>query len=134
MSDFLNELADYAVTQTGIGTVGTDVFVGNLPALPDDCQALFGLPGTFINNAREVASLGFPRFQVVSRAESYETASDNLTAWRTALHNKYAIILPHFRVLRCHAEQEGQPIGKDDQGRFEFVINFVAEYNAETAA
>jgi len=133
MSDFLNELADYAVTQTGIGTVGTDVFVEELPATPDNCQAIFGLPGTIIGDQREVASLAFPRVQLISRAESYETASDNMTAWRTALHNKYGIILPNFRIMRCHAEQEGGPIGQDDQGRFEFSINFIVEYNAETA-
>lgn len=133
MADFINELADYAAAQTGIGTVATDVFVGKLPATPDTCQALFGLPGGVIGDQREVASLAFPRVQLISRAESYETASANMDAWREALHNKYGIILPHFRILRCHAEQEGGPIGQDDQGRFEFSINFVIEYNAETA-
>lgn len=134
MSDFLNELADYAATQTGISAVGTGVFVGKLPSDPDTCQALLGLPGTVIGDQREVSSLAFPRVQIISRAESYETASDKMTAWRTALHNKYNLILPHFRILRCHAEQEGGPIGQDDQGRFEFSINFIIEYNAETAA
>lgn len=130
MFDFLNELGDYLAT-AGIGTVATNLFIGELPASPDNCVALLGLPGSVIGQAREVATLQFPRFQAIIRNTSYDTASDKLQAVRTALHNKYGVILPHWRILRMHAEQEGGPIGTDDQDRFEFSINFIAEINDE---
>lgn len=134
MADFLNELADYladAAVTPDVGTVATDIFIGELPGSPDNCIALFGLPGSVIGDQREVASLQFPRFQVIVRNSSYENASNKLQDVRTKLHNKYGLDLPSWRVLRCHADQEGGPIGTDDQNRFEFSINFIAEINAE---
>jgi hypothetical protein len=130
MADFANELADYLATQ-GVGTVATNIFVVKLPATPDNCIALFGLPGQVIGDQREVASLHFPRVQIITRNTSYENASDKLEAVRTALHNKYGLDFASWRVMRLHAEQEGGSIGQDDQGRYEFSINFVAETNAE---
>lgn len=132
MSDLLNEIGDYLAT-AGVGTVATNIFIGVQPAEPANCISLFGLLGANIGNQREVASLNFPRFQVVVRNEAYDTASDKLAAVRAALHNKYGLILPNWRIMRCHAEQEGGPIGEDAQGRYEFSINFMVEANAETA-
>lgn len=136
MADFLDEIADKLAT-AGVGTVATtsntgDIFIGILPATPDNCIALFGLPGSTIGDQREVAALQFPRFQVVARNVSYASASTKLQAVRTALHGIYDVQLANWRVLRCHAEQEGGPIGEDDQGRFEFTVNFVAEIHANT--
>ena len=130
MSDFLNEVADYLQSQA-VGTVATDIFIGKLPPSPDNCVALFGLIGTTLGQQREVAPLQFPRFQVLVRNESYDAASDKLQAVRTALHGKYGLMLANWRVLRCHVETEGGPIGSDDQDRFEFSVNFIAEINAE---
>lgn len=134
MADFINEIADYMAdgsVSPDIGTVATDIFIGELPPDPDNCVALFGLPGQVIGDQREVASLQFPRFQVIVRNKSYDLASAKMQDVRTKLHNKYGLDLPTWRVLRLHAEQEGGPIGSDDQNRFEFSINFVAEINAE---
>lgn len=134
MADFLNEVADYMANSTSpdIGTVATDIFIGELPPDPNNCVAIFGLPGSVIGDQREVASLTFPRFQVIVRNVNYDTGSTKLKDVRTKLHGKYGLMLPSWRVLRLYAEQEGGPIGSDDQNRFEFSINFVAEINAET--
>lgn len=134
MADFLNEIADYMANATSpdIGTVATDIFIGELPGTPDNCVAIFGQPGSVIGDQREVASLQFPRFQVIIRNKDYDLGSAKLQDVRTKLHGKYGLMLPSWRVLRLHAEQEGGPIGSDDQNRFEFSINFVAELNAET--
>lgn len=134
MADFFNEIADYmadASVAPDIGTVATDIFIGELPPSPDNCVAIFGLPGQVIGDQREVAPLQFPRFQVIVRNTNYDTASAKMQDVRTKLHGKYGVDLASWRVLRCHAEQEGGPIGSDDQNRFEFSINFVAEINAE---
>lgn len=137
MADFYDEVATHLDGQ-GIGTYtsssGRNIFTGHHPSSPDNCVSILGLLGTTIGSSREVASLQFPRFQVVVRNKDYDLGAAKLQAVRTALHGKYGLILPNWRVLRCHADQEGGPIGKDDQGRFEFSINFAAEINAETAA
>lgn len=130
MADFIDEIGDYLAT-AGVGTVATNIFIGELPPDPDNCVALFGLPGQVIGDQREVPSLQFPRVQALIRNKSYDLASDKMQAVRTALHGKYGLLLPNWRVLRIHAEQEGGPIGTDDQDRFEFSINFVAEVNGE---
>lgn len=135
--DFLNELADYLEDQS-VGTVATvsnsgNIFIGKLPASPNNCIALLGLPGTILADSRDVASLNFPRFQVLIRNEDYSDGAQKLIAVRTALHGLLGYYLPHWRIMRCHAEQEGGPIGSDDQDRFEFTINFIAELNDEDA-
>ena len=133
MADFLFEIADYMANATApdIGTVATDIFNEELPGTPDNCVAVFGLPGQVIGDSREVAALTFPRFQVIVRNTDYALGAAKLLDVRTKLHGKYGLMLPSWRVMRMHAEQEGGPIGSDDQNRFEFSINFVAEINAE---
>jgi hypothetical protein len=138
VSDFLNEVADYLAASSptpDAGTVATDIFIGQLPASPDSCVAIFGLPaGALPLGSRQVSTLWFPRFQVVVRNQDYDTASAKLQDVRTKLHAKYGLILPNWRILAIHADSEGGPIGTDDQNRFEFAINFSAEINAEVAA
>lgn len=137
MNDFLIQIASYLDTKN-VGVFDTDagrnIFVGNVPPDPDECICILGLIGEVFGESKEVATLQFPRFQVLTRSRSYESASDLKEAVRTQLHAKYGVILPDWRILRCHAEQEGGPIGKDKVGRFEFTINFTAEINAEQSA
>lgn len=135
--DFLDEIARYLVTQ-GIGTAGTNIFVNELPDTPANCVAIFGLVGTTVQQQRDVPGLQFPRFQVVVRNTDYNDAADKFQAVRTALHGKVGLILPvgvntatspYIRVMRCHIETDGGPIGKDETGRVEFSCNFTAEYH-----
>lgn len=137
MDDFLGDIAAYLQNQS-VGTAETDIFWGVLPAEPDDCVALLGTVGTTLTEARDVSELQFPRFQVIVRNGGYADGLDKLAAVRSALHGIVDLILPvgadpevdsYRRVLRCHAEQEGGPIGQDERGRFEFSINFIAEHH-----
>lgn len=140
--DFTDELANY-LDYLNIGTAGTDIFVNKQPSDVDNCVCLFGLPGTTLQSGRDVPGLQFPRFQVVVRNTDYNDGADKLQAVRTALHGLIGKLLPvtavpatdpYIRVMRCHAEQEGGPIGEDDKGRAEFSINFIAEYHHYEAA
>ena len=140
--DFLDELANHLQAQS-VGTAGTDIFVNKQPADVDNCVCLFGLPGNTLTSSRDVPGLIFPRFQAIIRNTDYNDAADKFQAVRTALHGLIGQILPagvdvdtepYIRVLRCHAEQEGGPIGEDDKGRAEFSINFAAEYHHYEAA
>lgn len=138
MADFLDEVADYLQTQ-GVGTVASaintgDIFIEDIPPDPTNVIVILGATGVSIpGGSRQIGTLNFPRFQVYVRNTSYTTASAKLKAVRDALHAKYGVILPNWRILSCHADQEGGPVGKDDSGRFEFSINFTTEVNAEAA-
>lgn len=136
--DFLNLLADYL---EGGGV--TNVRTGIHPANPDNVTSLLGLQGNTVQANRDVAGLQFPRFQAVIRNVDYEDASTQFRLVRELLHGIVGLILPvgaqtdpelpdpdpYVRILRCHADQEGGPIGEDGKGRYEFSINFSAEYH-----
>ncbi len=125
--DFLSELANYVVLQ-GVA-VDSAVKVNVLPDSPDACVAIFGLPGEDPRDQRDIPELELPRFQVITRSADYGEASELLRKVRVALHGRIGLFLPHYRILRMHADQDGGPIGKDDAGRHEFSINFTVEHH-----
>lgn len=135
--DFLDELANFLEAQS-IGTAGEDIFVNKQPASVDNCIALFGRVGTNVQEQRDVPGLVLPRFQVLVRNKDYNDAADTYQAVRSALHGMINQYLPSdadieeddfIRVLRCHVDSEGGPLGEDGQGRTEISGNFVAEYH-----
>jgi hypothetical protein len=133
IGSFLDEMADYGATND-LGTVGTDIFVGDDPGTPDNAIALFGLPGASMSTEeRSVKELHYPRFQVYVRNSDYTAGAAQLEAVRNVYHRMIKIWLPHYKVLCCNADTEGGAIGKDEQGRYEFTINFATEYYAGTA-
>lgn len=75
----LNDLGDY-LSSGGIGTVGTDLFLGTLPTAPDNAVAIYETGGLgaihAMNPNAGQAKVERPRIQVVSRggANSYEAA------------------------------------------------------------
>lgn len=131
--DFLNLLAEY-LDDNGLD----NVFAGKYPGKPNNVTALLGLQGTSIGVSRDVAALQFPRFQLITRNTDYQDASVQMQVARGLLHGQIGLILPegvntatepYVRILKMHAEQDGGPIGQDEQGRYEFAINFNVEYH-----
>lgn len=133
MAEFLSDVAEYLADQ-GLGnTTGSnvDIFVANLPDDPANCIALFGLQGGQLPNPN-VREFFYQRFQVIIRNTDYETGGAKMMAVRNALHVKIGIDFDNFKVLRCHAQQDGGPIGQDKKGRFEFSINFDSQSRQTT--
>ena len=135
--DFLDEIARHLDVQNLV-TEGTDVFVNELPDDPANCVAIFGLIGTTVQQQRDVPGLQFPRFQLIVRNTDYNDGADKFQAIRSALHGIIGRTLPasantatdpYIRVMRCHIETDGGPLGRDDKGRTEFSCNFIAEYH-----
>lgn len=125
MSDFLDELSEYLEGES-VG-ITTPIYVGTLPSDVDDCIALYQLPGTNIGVSRDVKDLCFPRIQAMVRNKEYANAESDLRAVRNALHGQINLALTSWKVLRLHAESEGGFLGKDENGRTEFSINFNSE-------
>lgn len=133
MASFLDEMATYLDTQNAsliyTADSGRNVFKGVLPPDPDSCVAILGASPQTLGQNRDVAELQFPKFQVITRSKDYETAASLMALVRATFHGVIGLSLTSYRVLRCHAEQEGGPIGQDEQGRHEFSCNFIAEHH-----
>lgn len=125
---FLDQLAEWIIDQGAVPA--SELKVGRLIQSPDNQVAILGLPGLTLGDQRDVAELEFPRFQAIIRNVDYEAGEVQLRKLRTLLHGQIGLFLPNFRVLRIHADQEGGAIGDDDQGRFEWSINFATEHHA----
>ena len=120
----VNDIADYLANEE-LGTVGTDIFVGNQPGSPTNCITVIDTGGT-------APPIDLPSrkstFQVLVRNSEYPTGAQMLESIRSALHNKYGITLVPGGNY-CHsinAQSEGGHIGKDDLGNDEFSMNFMA--------
>src|SRR5690554_3362517 len=136
MIDILRVLAQH-LADNGVGTFdedsGNDIFINKQPPDPDNCVTLVGQPGTTLTTSRDVPELQFPRFQLLVRNTDYDAASRKFQEARSVLHGIVGKRLPEnepvVRILRCHVEQEGGPLGEDEQGRSEISCNFICEFH-----
>lgn len=136
MSSFLDTLCGYLEDQDASFVFNDqteenpiNTFVGVYPDSPNDLTALIGIVGSNIQAQRDVKELSFPRFRLVVRDDSYENGDAIFTTARNILHGLIGVTIGTKRILRCHVEQEGGPIGQDDQGRYEFVCTMNAEWH-----
>ena len=98
----LKEIGTYLQSQ-GIGTLGTNLFLGLMPDEPDNCIALFeyaGSPPDLHWNGE------YPGLQVRVRGTSYEAARSKIGDIVKKLHGLYEQIL----------SDEGEPEGISDEG------------------
>ena len=116
----LDDLATHLQAQ-GVGTVSVDIFKGQLPDQPDNCVALFeyGGEGMPLHWSGE-----FPSVQVRVRNKSYSTGRAKIEAVVTALHGLTEHIAGATRYLLLQAKQSPASIGRDQNNRQEFVVNF----------
>jgi hypothetical protein len=112
----LDDIDSY-LTQNGI----TDIFIGQLPPSPDDCVSLFeyaGEPPDLHWNGE------YPGLQVIARAKKYPTARAKIEQVKNILHGVTEETINGTRYLLIHARQSPETLGKDENGRQMFVVNF----------
>lgn len=116
ISDIATQLAT-----AGVGTVATDIFYSSAPDSPAALVAVLDTGGAEPDKYLPTKE---PTFQVYVRSSSYALGKAKLDAIRTALHQKANVTygLTYFYFILAMAE--GGHIGKDEQGRDEFTINF----------
>ena len=133
MADVRSEIADYLVAN-GVGTaVGTDVFRGFMPPLPDVCVGVYETGGSAPENGFGTTGLlhEFPNVQIIVRGAPKDYATPRATAdvaWRklaeiqgtTLGSTKYLIVLPL---------QSPAPLSKD--ARLRWLIAFNARCEKE---
>lgn len=116
----LEDIGGYLQAQ-GIGTVGADIFLGFLPEAPDSCVALFEYAGSPPDLHWDGE---YPGLQVRVRNKSYATGRAKIEQAKNALHGLTEQTLGVTRYLLVKAKQSPESMGRDANGRNEWVINF----------
>lgn len=125
----LDEIGTYLAANS-IGTLGTNLFKGLLPDLPDACVALYetgGLePIRAMRSAPGQPVASRPRLQVVCRNTQYEYAAARAKAQAiyVLLEGLGDTTLSGTRYLWIGAVQEPFLMGRDDAGRVQVAQNF----------
>jgi hypothetical protein len=125
----LEALGDYLQTNS-VGTLGTNIFLGKMPASPDYCVTLYEYEGmapveSFGGNPYDI---DMPRIQVVVRGarDDYPTARDGVNTIRGLLADLTDITISSTKVLRVASLGAFVPLGLDDKDRPRIAANFQA--------
>ena len=116
----LCEISTYLKNQ-GVGTPGTDMFLGLMPDQPDNCIALFeyaGSPPDLHWNGE------YPGLQVRVRNKSYAAARTKIGEAMTALHGLHEQTLSDTRYLLIKARGSPEILKRDANNRVELFVNF----------
>ena len=110
-------------------TAGTDLFVGPMPELPDNCVAITHYNSQRSDDYAMGASLSAPGLEVedvqlMVRNTARATARTNADAYHALLANMHGATLSARAYYRI--DEEGTPycIGQDQNGRWRFVANY----------
>lgn len=99
------------------------IFESTLPALPNDCMAVFAYGGT---PPSVDAAVEYPSVQVRVRATSHDTAYDNAYAVMKSLHTLTRTTINGTLYYWIAAKQSPSSLGRDEKGRYLYVVNFDA--------
>ncbi len=116
----LTEISAYLATKS-VGTVGTDIFLGQMPDQPDNCIALFeyaGSPPDLHWNGE------YPGLQVRVRNKSYAAARTKIGEAMIALHGLHEQTLSGTRYLLIKARGSPEVLKRDNNNRVELFVNF----------
>jgi len=116
----LKEIGTYLQGQ-GIGTLGTDIFLGLMPDEPDNCIALFeyaGSPPDLHWNGE------YPGLQVRVRNKSYAAARTKIGEVMDKLHGLHEQTLSGTRYLLVKARGSPEVLKRDNNNRVELFVNF----------
>lgn len=118
-----DDIAQY-LQDNSIGTLTTDLFEANLPDSPDNAIVVIETGGTAPETELPFRS---PTFQVYIRNKSYSNGRNKLDAVRDLLHNVRNLTIGSTYFYYIFAIAEGGHVGRDDNSRDLFSINFQAK-------
>lgn len=108
-----------------VGTVGSTIFLGDMPEMPNDLIALFEYAGDPPDDTHDGKHYENPGLQVRVRGVSYSTVRAKIADIENLLHTLANRHLSGTRYLFIRAVQSPFPIGRDQQKRVELVQNFI---------
>jgi len=116
----LSDIGNYLQAQ-GVGTSGTDMFLGLMPDQPDNCIALFeyaGSPPDLHWNGE------YPGLQVRVRNKSYAAGRAKIGEVVNELHGLHEQVLSGTRYLLIKARGSPEILKRDNNNRVELFVNF----------
>lgn len=121
---FIEQVATY-LQAGGIGTLGTNLFISNLPDSVDSCVAVFDTGGMTPDIYLPTKE---PTFQVLVRSTTYDLGKAKIDAIRALLHRNFnvTLVVGQTYVYSILALSEGGHIGQNERGLDEFSMNFKA--------
>ena len=120
MATLLDEVVTYLENE-GIGTFGTNIFIGFEPSTPKDTVTLYATGG---RPPKASGGKEFPTMQVRVRSEKYTDGYNKIEEIFGALHQQ-TDFLSTFRG-RCYALQSSPLfIGHGENGEFLFTQNYI---------
>lgn len=120
----LEDIAAYVDTQTAL-TLGTDLFIGELPADPDAATVLLeygGGPVRYTLGEKRPAMEEYS-VQIVSRDTTYQTARARAQTVYQAIAEFTTQVINSTRYLSIEPKQPPFPLAWDDNDRYRFVFN-----------
>lgn len=121
----IDDIAQHLHNQ-GIASLGTSLFKSYSPESPDNIVAVLDTGGTTPDPELPTKS---PTFQVFIRNKSYVQGRSKLDSVRAALHQRQeqTLINGGTYFIYIFAIAEGGHLGRDENGRDLFSINFRAK-------
>jgi hypothetical protein len=119
----IEDIATYLQT-VGVGTIGSTLFKGQIPTLPDNCVAVFQYAGSspiVTHDKKVLDSLGL---QIRVRNTEYSVGMTKAQEIIDLLSPKSNITIGTGFYLSVVANQNPVPLGLDEKGRHEFSVNF----------
>jgi hypothetical protein len=116
-----DDIAAYMATRS-LGTVGTDIFVGEMPDSPNNCVALYQYQG---EPPELVGGLENPRLTVRVRNTTYSDGQNKARDVLKALHTLNEQTLGGRRYLYIKAAGSISQLGRDRENRALFTVEFI---------
>lgn len=128
IGDYLQNTASAFGAHASQGTLGTNIFLGKMPASPDYCITVYEYEGMQPHETMGTSpySIDKPRIQVVVRGarDDYPTARDGLTTIRGIIAGITDKTISGTKVLRVASIGSSIPLGLDDKDRPRLAANF----------
>jgi hypothetical protein len=121
----LPDIAAYLAGE-GLGTLGTDLFMGSMPDPPNACVALYeyaGRPPGFVHDSPQPA-IRYPRLQVLVRDDDYAGAVSRARSVYTALCGLVNATLGATTYGRVAPLGEPFPLARDESERVVVACNY----------
>ena len=112
------------LASNGLGTTGSTIFVNTRPATPDNIISVFGYAGSPPERTHDTSGNSRPGIQVWVRDTSAGTGRTRIESVFNMLDGITNTTLSGTFFLAVQANQSPIPMGDDENGRKQFVVNF----------
>jgi len=116
----INDIAIY-LQANGIGTIGTDIFLGYQPESPNNSITLYETGGYALDLA---GFLRYPTLQIMVRNTSYSAARTKIDSIIALMHRTVNTTINSTRYCSIYTTSDATSLGKDDQNRSLLSVNF----------